>query len=521
MLLEHNVVVKDHRKVEMRFASCYPNLYRSAMSSLGFHLIYDFLNNQEEVYAERVVYPHGKSLETGSVLRDFDMVGFSLQYEQDYPHVLEMMRKGGLSVRKEERSSEDPLIIAGGPCASSNPLPMSPFIDLFLVGDGEAILPGFLEKYQELDNPHRELDVFSEVEGVWVPGYPVKMALIKDMEDAWRPVRQVVPETKNKQFIPAFGRAFLLEVSRGCARGCRFCMAGCLYRPRRELSLEKLLETAEKGKTATGLDKIALIGAAVSDHSRIEVLCHELLERGFQVTTPSLRIESLSTNLLESLKQSGLRTITIAPESTWRLRKVANKPITDDDIRNAIENAHNLALNVKLYFLVGLPTETQEDLEELVNLIKDLKSMASRKNSIRISVNPFIPKPHTPFQWADFKLEDIKSRLRYLKKHIKNRHFRVESPKNSLIQYVLSMGDSNLGDIIEKSSFEKVPLNEWKKLAPHWDLESSLPWENVDVGINDEFLKKEYEKALRGDLTPWCETFGCNQCGACEKQQLH
>jgi radical SAM superfamily enzyme YgiQ (UPF0313 family) len=296
-------------------------------------------------------------------------------------------------------------------------------------------------------------------------------------------------------------------------------MAGCLYRPRREVSLEKLLETAEKGRKATGLNKIALIGAAVSDHSRIEELCHILLERGFQVTTPSLRIESLSTNLLESLKQSGLRTITIAPESTWQLRKVSNKPITDDDIRNAIETAFNLALNVKLYFLVGLPTETLEDLEDLVNLVKDLKNIAERKKSIRISVNPFIPKSHTPFQWAGFKLEDIKSKLRYLKKHIKNRHFKAESPKNSLIQYVLSMGDSNLGDIIEKSSLGKIPLNDWKKIAPHWDLESSLPWEDVNVGISDEFLKKEYEKALEGFLTPWCETFGCYNCGACEKQQ--
>ena len=518
MLLEHNVVVKDLRKVRVHFASCYPNLYRIAMSSLGFHLIYDFLNNREEVYAERVVYPYGKSLETGSFLRDFDMVGFSLQYEEDYRNVLEMMRKGGLSVRKEERTSEDPLIIAGGPCASSNPLPMSQFIDLFLVGDGEAILPKFLEKYQELDDPRRELDVLSEVRGVWVPDKPVKMALIEDMDDAWRPVRQVVPETQKQQYIPAFGRAFLLEVSRGCARGCRFCMAGCLYRPRREVNLKKLIDTAELGRKATGLDKVALIGAAVSDHSKIEVLCQELLERGFQVTTPSLRIESLSSNLLECLKQSGLKTITIAPESTWRLRKVANKPISDDDIQNAIGNALNLALNVKLYFMVGLPTETQEDLEDLVNLIKDLESNAPHNKSIRISVNPFIPKAHTPFQWAGFKLEDIKSRIRYLKKHSKTRYFKVGSPKNAFIQYILSMGDSDLGDIIEKSSFGKVPLHEWKKIAPHWDLESSLPWKDIDVGISDEFLKRENLKAHEGDLTPWCETFGCNFCGSCGKQ---
>jgi radical SAM superfamily enzyme YgiQ (UPF0313 family) len=518
MLLEHNVVLKDHRKVDVRFASCYPNLYRSAMSSLGFHLIYDLLNNRKDVYAERVVYPFGKSLETGSFLRNFDIVGFSLQYEEDFPHVLEMMRKGGLSVRKKERTSNDPLIIAGGPCASSNPLPMTQFIDLFLMGDGEAILPEFLKKYQELDDPRRELDVFSEVEGVWVPGNPVKMALIEDMEDAWRPVSQVVPETKNKQYIPAFGRAFLLEVSRGCARGCRFCMAGCLYRPRREVNLKTIVETAEKGRLATGLDKIALIGAAVSDHSRIEMICQELVERGFQVTTPSLRIESLSSNLLECLKQSGLKTITIAPESTWRLRKVANKPITDDDIQKAIRTTLNLSLNVKLYFMVGLPTETQEDLEDLVILIKDLESLVSRKRSIRISVNPFIPKAHTPFQWAGFELEEIKSKLRYLKKHVKNRNLKVGSPKNAFIQYVLSMGDSNLGDIIEKSSFGKVPLHEWKKIAPHWDLESSLPWRDIAVGINDEYLKNEYLKALDGDLTPWCETFGCNRCGSCGNQ---
>ena len=516
MLLEHNVVMKDLRMVSVRFASCYPNLYRSAMSSLGFHLIYDFLNNREEVYAERVVYPFGKSLETSSVLKDFDIVSFSLQYEEDYSHVLEMMRKGGLNVRKEERTSEDPLIIAGGPCASSNPLPMSPFIDLFLVGDGEAILPRFLEKYQELDDSHQELEVFSEVEGIWVPGNPVKMTLLKDMKDAWRPIRQVVPETQNKQYIPAFGRAFLLEVSRGCARGCRFCMAGCLYRPRREVGLKTLLETAELGREVTGLDKVALIGAAVSDHSRIELLCHELLERGFQVTTPSLRIESLSGDLLEYLKQSGLKTITIAPESTWRLRKVANKPISDDDIKNAIRTALSLSLNVKLYFMVGLLTETKEDLGDLVNLVKNLDGMASRKKSIRISVNPFVPKAHTPFQWAGFNLEDIKSKLRYLRKHIKNRHLKMGSPKNAFIQYILSMGDSNLADIIEISSFRKVPLHEWKKIEPHWDLDSALPWRDVNVGINDEYLKNEYLKALEGDLTPWCETFGCNQCGACQ-----
>nr|WP_319374575.1 radical SAM protein [uncultured Methanobacterium sp.] len=515
MLLEHNVVVKDPLKIGLRFASCYPNLYRSAMSSLGFHIIYDLLNHQEEVYCERVVYPYGKSLETGSPLKDFDVVGFSLQYEQDYSHVLEMLREGGLKVRKEDRTPEDPLVIAGGPCASSNPLPMSSFIDLFLVGDGEVILPDFLDKLSELDNPRKELESFLDVEGIYIPGNKVNLVQVDDMRDAWRPVRQVFPETENKELIPAFGKSFLLEVSRGCARGCRFCMAGCLYRPRREVDIKTLIQTAEDGRQATGLEKIALIGGAVSDYSRIEELCRELLSRDFQVTTPSLRIESISRDLLESLTESGLRTITIAPESTWRLRQVVNKPITDEDIQSTMETAFDLNLNVKLYFLVGLPTETHADLEDMVNLIRDLQVMVPHRDSLRISVNPFIPKPHTPFQWMEFNLKDIKAKVKYLKKQAKMRHFKVENPNKSLAQYILSVGGVELSPMIEASSFKQVPLGEWKKITPKLKLGDELPWKEIDVGIDDKFLENEYEKALNGDLTPWCETFGCYNCGAC------
>jgi radical SAM superfamily enzyme YgiQ (UPF0313 family) len=515
MLLEHNVVVKDPLKIGLRFASCYPNLYRSAMSSLGFHIIYDLLNHQDDVYCERVVYPYGKSLETGSPLKDFDVVGFSLQYEQDYPHVLEMLREGGLKVRKGDRSSDDPLIIAGGPCASSNPLPMSDFIDLFLVGDGEVILPDFLDKLSQLDNPRKEIDELLDVEGVYIPGNKVNLVQVDDMCDAWRPVRQVFPETDNKELIPAFGKSFLLEVSRGCARGCRFCMAGCLYRPRREVDFKTIIQTAEDGREATGFEKIALIGGAVSDYSRIEELCQELLERDFQVTTPSLRIESISRDLLESLKESGLRTITIAPESTWRLRQVVNKPINDDDIRQTMETAFDLKLNVKLYFLVGLPTETYNDMEDLVNLMRDLEVMSPHRDSLRISINPFIPKPHTPFQWTEFNLKDIKARVKYLKKHNKNRHFKVENPNKSLAQYILSVGGTELSDIIEESSKRRIPLGEWKKLIPNLNFGAELPWKDINVGINDEFLEDEYKQALKGDLTPWCETFGCYNCGSC------
>ncbi|MEG3224629.1 MAG: radical SAM protein [Methanobacteriales archaeon Met13] len=515
MLQEHNVVVKDPRRVEVRFASCYPNLYRSAMSSLGFHIVYDMLNYREDVYGERVVYPYAKSLETGTTLNNFDIVGFSLQYEEDYIHVLEMLQKGGLNLKKVDRKYDDPLVIAGGPCVTSNPLPMTPFVDLFLVGDGEAILPDFIDTFKELRNPRGELEAFQDIKGVYLPDHPVQINLIKDMGEAWKPVHQVIPETSDKNFIPAFGRSFLLEVSRGCTRGCRFCMAGCLYRPRREVPLDELLETARKGRTTTGLNKIALIGAAVSDHSHIEDLCQNLLEMDFQITLPSLRVEAVNDSLLEILQDSGLKTITLAPESTWNLRKVVNKSLTDDDIFTAVKKTFQHGMNVKLYFLVGLPTETQEDLNDLSKLIKTLKSLAPKNSALRISVNPFIPKPHTPFQWASFNLKEVKQKITYLNREFGSRYFKAESPRTSLVQYVLSVGDAKIGDALEKSLTQKLSLPEWKKLAPQWNLESELPWKNIKVGVDNTFLKEEYSKALDGDFTPWCETFGCYKCGAC------
>ena len=375
---------------------------------------------------------------------------------------------GYLLVKRIETQTH-PLVIAGGPCASSNPLPMSKFIDLFVVGEAEVILDELLDKYLELDDPRNNLESFLDIDGVYLPDHPVKMVTVPDLKDACHPIRQVVPETDKKEYIPAFGRAFLLEVSRGCSRGCRFCMAGCIYRPRREMPIKELFKIAERGGRLTGLKKIALIGAAVSDHTKMEELCEGLHERGFQVTTPSLRIESITDNLLEILKQSGLKTITIAPESIWNVRKAANKSITNEMIENTIKTAFKHSLNVKLYFMLGLPTESQNDIKYLGEYIKELISMGQRKNQVRLSINPFIPKPHTPFQWEGFNLEDLKSKIDYINSIIKIKSFKIENPKNALIQYVLSMGGQSLGDVLERSMNEKISVKEWTELAHKWD----------------------------------------------------
>lgn len=518
MLREHNVVLKNPMKVGLRFASCYPNLYRTAISSLGFHIIYELLNSREDTWCERIVYPNSRSLESSTPLKSFDIVSFSLQYEQDYFNVLEMMEKGGISSRKENRTKNDPLIIAGGPCATSNPAPMSDFVDLFIIGEGEEIMNQLIDKFLELDHPRQEIEEFLDIEGVYLPNHPVKRVIVDDMDHACHPIHQIVPETDDKNLKPALGSSFLLGVSRGCTRGCRFCMAGYLYRPRRETSLKHLFKIAEDGREATGLNKIALIGAAVSDYSKIDELCSGLLERDFKVTTPSLRIESVSSDTLESLMKSGLKTITLAPESVFCVRKSLNKPISDEKTFEVVEEALSFGLNVKMYFMVGSPIETKENILELTELMKSLSNLSKKRNSIRFSVNPLIPKPHTPMQWEGYDLKEMKSKMNFLKSNLsslKNVPLKIESPRVGLIQHVLSTGGPEIGQMIEKSQKSKIPLNEWKKFSSTRNMEDPLPWRNIDVGLRDDFLKEEYLKLLNSEETAWCEESKCYNCGSC------
>jgi radical SAM superfamily enzyme YgiQ (UPF0313 family) len=221
---------------------------------------------------------------------------------------------------------------------------------------------------------------------------------------------------------------------------------------------------------------------------------------------------------MNTLKSSGLKTITLAPESTWKIRKMVNKAISDLEIVGIIKKAYQYDLNVKLYFMAGLPGETEEDLLELVDLVDDIESIPGKSNALRISINPFIPKPHTPFQWENFDFKSMKKKFKYIKSHLKNVNLKLESPRMALIQYVLAQGNKELGEVIQRSVQSKVTMKDWEKRAPRWDLDSELPWKNIDVGIQNSFLKEEYLRALNDDITPWCETFGCYDCGACSEK---
>ncbi len=514
MIFEDNIFKKDYKKINIRFALTYPNIYRTAMSSLGYNILYNFINERNDTWCERVTFPNTTSIESNTPLNKFDIISFSLQFEEDYFNVLELLKKANIPLKRSERNENDPLIIAGGPCASANPTPLSEYIDIFIIGEGEVILNKFLDKYGE----NKDLSNFLDIDGVYIPEFDnnVKIALVKNMDEAYHITEPIITKSDNEAYTTVFSDSIMLNVSRGCTRGCRFCMSSYIYRPMRETNIDKLINIAEKTRQTTGLNKITLIGAAVSDYSQIETLIRKLEEKKFQISTPSLRIESITYESLKHLKESGLKTITLAPESIDNLRKRINKDIPDEKIFSVIEDAINLDFNIKLYFLIGLPYETMDDIESLCEYIEKIGNMHTSRKKIKFSINPVVPKPHTPLQWTSYNFKDIKHKSKYIKKHLRKFNIKIESPKKALIQYILSCGNSDVSTIIEKSLSQNVTIHEWMEYLPKYNIDDDLPWDKIDTGVKKEFLKIEFKRMRSQKQTPWCNESPCYNCGACE-----
>ncbi|WP_407412846.1 radical SAM protein [Methanobrevibacter sp.] len=517
MLYEKNIFQKTYKKKDIHLGLAYPNIYRTAMSSLGYNILYNQLNEREDTWCERIIYPNINSIESNTPSKHYDIISFSLQFEEDYFNVLKMLNDAEIPLKREDRDEHDPLIIAGGPCATANPMPLSDYIDIFIIGEGENTLNNFLDKFSE--NKDKDLKNYLELPGIYIPEFnnQTKIDIVKDMNHAYHITTPVLSESDSEEYQSIFNNTIMLNVSRGCTRGCRFCMSSYLYRPMRQTSYKKLIDIAIKNRENTGLNKITLIGAAVSDYNDLDKLIEGLEKNGFQISTPSLRIESISRETLETLKRSGLKTITLAPESISKLRKVINKEILDEEIFTVIKNAIDLDFKIKLYFLIGIPGETKDDIKELAEYMKKIANMHKNIKNVKFSVNPLIPKPQTPLQWETYDFKDIKSKTRYLKKEMKKYNIKCESPKKGLIQYILSCGNRAVGEIIEKSLIKAPTLKEWMEYMPDYSIGDELPWSNIDVGVDERFLKIENKRLRNLKQTPWCETSPCYNCGACEK----
>ena len=517
MLCEKNIFKKDYKQVDLRVALAYPNVYRTAMSSLGYNILYNCINEREDTWCERIIFPSTNSIESNTPSKYFDILSFSLQFEEDYFNLLKMLKDAQIPLKRSERGDEDPLIIAGGPCATANPMPLSDYIDMFIIGEGENVINELIDIY--LSNPDKGLEKFLKVDGVYIPEFDneTKIAIIEDLNETYHVTYPIVSEGDVADDMSVFNNSIMLNVSRGCTRGCRFCMAGYLYRPMRQCDHRKLIDIALENRKNSGLNKVTLIGAAVSDYSNLDDLIDGLESEGFQISTPSLRIESITRNTLETLKKSGLKTITLAPESTSNLRKVINKHILEEQIFTVIKNAVDLDFNIKLYFLIGIPGESMEDIHDLCEYMKKIAEMHYNPKKVKFSVNPVIPKPHTPLQWEGYDFKDVKKKIRYIQKEMKNYNIKCESPKKGLIQYTLSCGNRQVGAIIEKSLTKNVILKEWRDISPKYEIDDPLPWDNIDTGVNKKFLKIEHKRLKNLKQTPWCETGPCYNCGACEK----
>ena len=559
---EVGAIHKD-RRGRTTVALVYPNRYHVGMANLGFQSIYGLLNRYDDIVCERAFLPEATdeapgrlaTLESGRPVAEADLIAFSISFESDYPHVLQLLEQSGLPLRSDRRSARHPLVIAGGVACFLNPEPISPFIDLFLIGEAEAILPQFLNIFQPgAARPELLLRLAREVPGAYAPAFYQASYGPEGTLAAFQPIRDVPARiarpivrelsgsvTCSAVVTPdaAFGRAFLVEVGRGCPHGCRFCSAGFVYRPPRFRPVAELAQTIRRGLERA--DQVGLVGAAVSDLPGLSALCAQFSGDEARISFSSLRADALSPELVRTLAQSGVKTATIAPEAgSERLRRVINKGVTEADVLSAAETlvAHGIP-NLKLYFMIGLPTETDDDIRTIAALVKRIKHVfltvsRSRRaiGTITTGVSCFVPKPFTPFQWTVMEeVGRLKAKIRAIKNElgrIANVRVHADVPRWSYVQAVLSRGDRRTADILARvhavqgnwpQALKSVAINADFYVHRERDMEELLPWDFIDHGVTKAFLKQEYRRALDGRPGVTCGGDSCRLCGACVDEE--
>jgi len=531
---ERGTIYKDWGG-KVPIALIYPNSYYVGMSNLGFQTIYALLNSYNNIVCERVFWEPKRlkaetpiSLESQRPLPDFDVLAFSISYELDYFSIVQVLKASGIPLPAADRDESHPLVIAGGSCVTANPMPISPFFDCFAIGEGEAILPGFIDTLTEgIEGKKDELlKKLAALPGVYVPalydGKPIRRQWLTDLDSVATTSVILTPDTE-------LGGMYLIEIARGCGWGCRFCLAGFQFRPFRFRPLDSLLAQAEKG--LSHVDKIGLLAAAVSDHPEIGELAYRLHRMDAEISVSSLRVRPFSKALLKALAQSGAQTVTLAPEAgSERLRSIINKCVTENDIIEAVDKIAKQGIRqIKLYFMIGLPTETDADIDEIIKLTLTLKERIERTVSrIIITVEPFVPKAGTPFQWLAMAPEDVlNERVNGIKNSLAKNgiEVRAESVGWSLVQGVLARGDARLGKALACMSRNSLAawrraLEECNLSASHYahrelPLDEPLPWSVLDSGITPDYLKKELGKARQSIESPPCPPEKCHRCGVC------
>lgn len=582
---EWNMIKKDHGQVKCRVALAFPDIYEVGQSNLGYRILYHILNKAADIVAERAYAPWVDmeeelrrhevaltTLESGIPLKDMDIVGFNMQYEMSYTNILNMMDLGKIPIWAGERGQDDPLVIAGGP-AVYNPEPLAEFIDFFIIGEAEEV---FMEvarafiRWKEEGKPGGRREILRRMaglRGIYVPVFydviyntdgtiaaivpqnedvsrRVHKRVIKDLDNIDYPTRPIVP------FIEIVHDRIMLEIFRGCTRGCRFCQAGMIYRPVRERSVDKLKQLVQEMIDNTGYHEISLTSLSSSDYSclrqLITILNETFAHQGVSISLPSLRIDSFSIKLAEEVQKVRKSGLTFAPEAgTQRMRNVINKGVTEENLAGAVKAAFEAGWSaVKLYFMIGLPTEGEEDVRGIADLaykVLDIYSQVTRKRNVRltISVSSFVPKPHTPFQWVgQNSIAQIEEKQKLLVGLLRDRRiaFNWHDAKLSYLEGVFARGDRRLSKVLHRAWELGCKFDGWSEhfhfdrwmqafadngLEPAFYTERErqpkefLPWDHIGTGVTTDFLRREHDAALAGQFTADCRRGSCSACGVC------